>query len=635
MTTVVAPGTIVAAYRIDATVGRGGMGTVYEATQLSLQRTVALKLLSAELSDDADFRERFRREGLLQARLDHPHIIPVYEAGETEHGLFLAMRLVRGSNLKRLITAGELTPLRALHILDQVADALDTAHESGLIHRDIKPQNILVARRDHSYLADFGLMKSPDADSLTQSGQFFGTLNYMAPEQIRDQVSSKRSDVYSLGAVLYESLTGSVPFPRDSEAAVMYAHLQDPVPSVSEHRSDVTPALDRVVARALSKDPAQRQSSATALLDEARRALSGGVSADTLPAALAPAADRKEPAPTSATSVLEPAAVTQDRGDELATAPLARGARRPRRIPLAAIVLALLLAAAGGFLLGRLGGGDDASTRQLRAGALTIEVPSGWVSHRPRAGIPGMSFRQPVAASQGGARGGELVAGMVATGDPSMLGDLFLKTLERPLPAAERVRLGGLQGYHYADVRAKGVRDPLDLYVSPTTKGVATVACVRGPGSAASFRRDCGSAAASLGLVGALGFTLPPRRVYATQLDSIFDTLIARRDVLRDRLRYAGSLERQVTASADLSGLYKSTMRSLARMKLSPPEADLHDVLLAAMRATRDGYRRMTVAALAINRVEFRFGSRDARIGEAAINRALAQLARLGFRQPL
>jgi len=183
MTAVLAPGTIVAAYRIDATVGRGGMGTVYEATQLSLQRTVALKLLSAELSDDADFRERFRREGLLQARLDHPHIIPVYEAGETEQGLFLAMRLVRGSNLKRLITAGELTPVRALHILDQVADALDTAHESGLIHRDIKPQNILVARRDHSYLADFGLTKSPDADSLTQSGQFFGTLNYMAPSE--------------------------------------------------------------------------------------------------------------------------------------------------------------------------------------------------------------------------------------------------------------------------------------------------------------------------------------------------------------------------------------------------------------------------------------------------------------------
>jgi hypothetical protein len=635
MTAFLAPGTIVGAYRIDATVGSGGMGTVYEATQLSLQRTVALKLLSAELSDDADFRERFRREGLLQARLDHPHIIPVYEAGETEHRLFLAMRLVRGSNLKRLITAGELTPVRALHILDQVADALDTAHESGLIHRDIKPQNILVARRDHSYLADFGLTKSPDADSLTQSGQFFGTLNYMAPEQIRDQVSSERSDVYSLGAVLFESLTGRVPFPRDSEAAVMYAHLQDPVPRVSERRNDVTPALDRVVARALSKEPAQRQSSATALLDEARRALSGGVSADTLPAAVPPAAERKEPTPTSATSVLEPAAVTQEGDDELATAPLARGARRPRRIPLAAIPLVLLLAAAGGFLLGRLSGGDDVSTRPLRAGTLAIDVPSDWVPHRQRADIPGMSFRQPVAASQSDAGGGELVAGMVAAGDPSMLPDAFLKRLERPLPAPERVSLGDLQAYHYADVRPGGFRDRVDLYVSPTTKGVATVACVRGPGATAAFRRDCGAAAASLRLRGARGFTLPPRRVYAAQFDAIFDTLITRRDVLRDRLRYAGSLERQVTASADLSGLYKTTLRNLARMQLSPPETDLHDVLLAAMRSTRDGYRRMTVSAIAIDRVGFRFGSRDARIGEAAINRALAQLERLGFREPL
>ena len=267
------PGTIVGGYRVDALAGRGGMATVYEATQLSLQRTIALKLLRPELGGDPEFRERFRQEGLLQAALDHPNVIPIYEAGESGEGLFLAMRFVRGPNLKCLIATGELTPVRALNILGQVADALDTAHEAGLIHRDIKPQNILVTRRDHGYLADFGLTKSPDAQSLTRTGTFLGTLNYVAPEQIRDQGSSTRSDIYSLGAVLFESLTGVVPYPRSTEAAVMYAHLEDPTPSVSEYRSDVTPALDEVVARALSKDPGERQASATALLLEAHRAI--------------------------------------------------------------------------------------------------------------------------------------------------------------------------------------------------------------------------------------------------------------------------------------------------------------------------------------------------------------------------
>jgi serine/threonine protein kinase len=168
-------GTIVSGYRIDGVLGEGGMGVVYRATQLSLNRTVALKLLASELSDDAGFRERFRREGQLQAAIDHPHIVTVYEAGQTEQGLFLAMRLVRGPTLKDEILAERLEPARGLAVLAQVADALDAAHEVGLIHRDVKPQNILIASRDHAYLADFGLTKAPDDSSLTETGQFVGT----------------------------------------------------------------------------------------------------------------------------------------------------------------------------------------------------------------------------------------------------------------------------------------------------------------------------------------------------------------------------------------------------------------------------------------------------------------------------
>src|ERR671914_2481522 len=240
---------MVAGYRVDGILGEGGMGIVYRATQVSLNRTIALKILATDISDDPAFRERFRREGLLQAAIDHPHIVTVYEAGETEHGLFLAMRLVRGPNLKDMVLAREIDAGRTLRILTPVADALDAAHEAGLIHRDIKPQNILVGGRDHAYLADFGLTKAPGEKGLTKTGQFVGTLDYVSPEQIRGLPASPASDIYALAPVLYECLTGVVPYPKDSEAAVLYAHMSDEPPSVTEERPELPAALDHVVRR--------------------------------------------------------------------------------------------------------------------------------------------------------------------------------------------------------------------------------------------------------------------------------------------------------------------------------------------------------------------------------------------------
>src|SRR4051794_21706067 len=193
------------------------MGGVYEGAQPSLNPTGALKLLATNLGDDPAFRERFRREGLLQAQIDHPNIVTVYEAGESEHGLFIAMRLVRGPNLKDMIVARELDAGRTLRILRPVADALDAAHGAGLIHRDIKPQNVLVGARDHPFLADFGLTKGVGEKSLTRTGQFVGTLDYISPEQIQGERATPQSDIYSLTGVMYECLTGVVPFPKESE----------------------------------------------------------------------------------------------------------------------------------------------------------------------------------------------------------------------------------------------------------------------------------------------------------------------------------------------------------------------------------------------------------------------------------
>ncbi|MEA2441485.1 MAG: serine/threonine kinase PknH [Thermoleophilaceae bacterium] len=267
-------GTTIAGYRIEGVLGQGGMGVVYEATQLSLNRTVALKLLAGQLGDDPAFRERFRREGLLQAQIDHPNIVTVYEAGDTDEGLFLAMRLVRGPNLKDMIVARELDAGRSLRILTPVSEALDAAHAEGLIHRDIKPQNILVSGRDHAYLADFGLTKAPGEKSLTKTGQFVGTLDYISPEQIRGQSASKQSDIYALAAVLYECLSGVVPYPKDSEAAVLYAHMSDEPPSLTEARPDLPGALDDVIRKAMSKNPEERHQSASELLRDAEEAFS-------------------------------------------------------------------------------------------------------------------------------------------------------------------------------------------------------------------------------------------------------------------------------------------------------------------------------------------------------------------------
>ncbi len=269
-------GDIVAGFRIDGLLAEGGMAVIYRATQESLNRTVALKVLSHALSDDPAFRERFRREGRLQAAINHPHIVPVYEAGEAEQGLFLAMCLIHGPTLKETILAGRLNPRRSVDLLSQVAEALDAAHEVGLIHRDVKPQNVLIGEHDHAYLADFGLTKDLDATSLTATGQFIGTIDYVSPEQARGDAATRRSDVYQLAGVLCECLSGTVPYERPTEAAVLFAHLTEQPPSLAERRPELPAALCDVIARGMAKEPAERHESPGELMRAARETLGVG-----------------------------------------------------------------------------------------------------------------------------------------------------------------------------------------------------------------------------------------------------------------------------------------------------------------------------------------------------------------------
>jgi YVTN family beta-propeller protein len=272
-------GTRLAGYRIQALLGRGGMGMVYLAEQLGPHRQVALKLLLGPATVSEAFRERFLRESELAAAIDHPNVLPVYDAGETDGVLWIAMRHVDGIDLAALLAReGALAPEEALEIAGQVAGALDAAHARGLVHRDVKPANILLAVEEGAvaqvYLADFGLTKRiGGARGLTVSGQVLGTIDYVAPEQVEGGPVDGRADQYSLGCVLFECLTGTVPFRRDSELAVLWAHVHDPPPHIRDHRPDLAAALDDAIDRALAKAPGDRYPSCAAMVAAAQTAL--------------------------------------------------------------------------------------------------------------------------------------------------------------------------------------------------------------------------------------------------------------------------------------------------------------------------------------------------------------------------
>ena len=268
-------GTRLLGYEIEAILGRGGMGDVYKAYDPRLKRYIALKLLPPGLAEDTGFRERFLRESELAASLDHPSIVPIYDAGEVGGQLYIAMRYVEGTDLKALIREdGALAPAHAFALLAQLADALDTAHERGLVHRDVKPSNALLDAAGHLYLADFGLTQSTsDRSEPTAAGQIVGTVDYVAPEQIEGEETDGRADLYSLGCLLYECLTGEVPFPRDTELAVLWAHLYEPPPRPSEHNPALSRAVDTVLAKAMAKSPDERHASCAELVEEAREAL--------------------------------------------------------------------------------------------------------------------------------------------------------------------------------------------------------------------------------------------------------------------------------------------------------------------------------------------------------------------------
>ncbi|ORA07916.1 serine/threonine protein kinase, partial [Mycobacterium asiaticum DSM 44297] len=262
-------------YRLKRPLGRGGMGEVYEAEHTIKGWTVAVKLMSESVSKDPVFRERMKREARIAGRLQEPHVVPIHDYGEIDGQLFLEMRLVEGTDLDKLIAReGPLPPSRAIAIITQIASALDAAHAAGVMHRDVKPPNILVTRDDFAYLVDFGIASATTDEKITQLGTAVGTWKYMAPERFSNDQVTFRADIYALACVLYESLTGSAPYQSDNAGVLISAHMNNPIPRPSAARTGTPRALDAVIARGMAKKPADRYPSAGGLALAAQQALS-------------------------------------------------------------------------------------------------------------------------------------------------------------------------------------------------------------------------------------------------------------------------------------------------------------------------------------------------------------------------
>jgi hypothetical protein len=444
-------GDVFAGHRVTGVAGTGGMGVVYRAIQLDLDRTVALKLIASHLAEDPAFRERFVRESRLAASIDHPNVIPIYYTGEHEGALYIAMRYVDGSDLRTLVRAGgRLQPPRAVPIVAQVASALDAAHARGIVHRDVKPANVLLGSGDHAYLTDFGLTKliASHSGATQTGGGWVGTLGFAAPEQIRGERVDARADVYALGCLLFHTLSGTAPYARDSDEATLWAHLNDPPPDLRERAPDVPEALQAVVARALAKDPDERFQSAGDL-GRAGLAAIGRPEPPRAERRVATGAAAPQEAETAASPDL---ALTVPAGEP---DPPRRGARRPAwawalaALPVVALAVVAALALSGGGDAGEQRGGDGTGTASTagngtdRAGrvAKTIQVdgrPNGvaavgdlvWV-------VRGRSRRLTALDASTGRRAGRRpVAGDLPANVSAGYGRLWI-AIQRPPSVAE------------------------------------------------------------------------------------------------------------------------------------------------------------------------------------------------------
>jgi protein kinase-like protein len=656
MTTDARIGSELAGYRIEVPIGRGGMGVVYRAEQLRLGRKVALKLLAPELAENQGFRARFEHESRLAAALDHPNIVPLFEAGEADGLLFISMRYVEGTDLRALVSKhGRLEPERALAIAAQVASALDAAHMRGLVHRDVKPGNILIAEGaapgvpEHCYLTDFGLTKDTSSPvELTATGTFVGTIDYIAPEQIEGAKPDGRGDQYALACVLFECLTGHPPFPRDEEISVMWAHLQDEPPTVTADCPQLPPAIDAVIAQALSKAPQARYATCSAMVAAARAALlpeapvvapaattrehaspvapppagatrvNAANAAPALAAAAAPAGAAAAPplaAPTAADWPAERAPATEQGSRE--PAPTAHTAIRPRWPVIAGVAALMLVVAVAGYLAGQSGDETPAASKLASNGDLSVAYNANWTrGGRPDA-VRGLELVSPVTLQSGAAR---IVAGRIAHPGPGLL------PVGVGAPSATGVvTLDRTPALRHTDVPA-GAHATATVFVVSTDDGPEAIACV------GASPKGCEGVAATLKMKTGNALDIRPSKAYATALTALLADHTRREAADRRALARAGTSATQAAAAARASRAQAALAKRARDLPAPQAAGAANEAVAAAIAGSATGYKRIAAAARAHDAAAYRRAGGALRRAQERLTATTGALELLGYR---
>lgn len=611
---IIGSGETLGGYLIGDVIGIGGMAIVYRAEQLSLGREVALKVLAPEIANDEAFRARFRREGRNVAALDHPNIVPIHDSGEADGRLFLAMRLVRGNTLADHMRGAGLTAEAALAILGPIADALDVAHAAGLVHRDVKPQNILIDRDGRPYLADFGVAKSVTTDALSSSGGFVGTYNYAAPEQILGRAITPAADVYALAAVLFHAMTGRLPYPRETDGAVLHAHVYGAVPTVDPEQPGAA-RFDRLIARGMAKRPDDRFGSAGELLHAAAA----------LVEELPPVRRRLAPAFTARSGAATASLPTQRAGTEppgpvdTTAEPAPRlGGRRRGRSGLLALTAAAALAIAAGIVLVLAAPGSPgrAAVRAASGPPFTIRYARPWravSADLPAAfafrGAPGRpsgakAATRVVALASGGVT---LIAGALASSSTVPAGPPPALVHRYGAPAvAAAATVAGYPGRRYV-FRTLGGRITA-AYVLAGRNADAAIVCSAPAGAATTAAlAPCGRLAQRATTAAAV-IAPGPDRGLRQALDDPLRSIGAARARLRGLAAPTLAARRQ--PALGLARAESHLASAIARLDIAPRYARATAGLARALHAEASAFAALAGAARAGDRIRYASAAR-------------------------
>jgi serine/threonine-protein kinase len=623
------------------------MGHVYEAENIKLERRLAFKVLPAwRIKEDPSLLQRFERERTVQGKLEHPNIVTVFDAGEEEGDLWIAMQLISedGRSLRTLLGDDEpeaLPPQLAIDLLAPIAAALDYAHDpkqGKRTHRDVKPENILLDDDDRPYLTDFGITKALGDPRLTTTGGGIGSPAYMSPEQSQGKDIDVGVDVYSLAVVLFECLTGTLPFVAHDRVDLAIAHRHQERPDASERKKSLPRSIDPILRRGMSADPEARPKGAGVLIEDARKALLEGN--DESPArsrAVVPVPIVKDPPPPSPPKTVRqrpPRAKAEGASEEAREKVAAKrrdnASRRRALLALAAIVLAV-----GALALGASMSESPQAPEPVAVdtGELRLRAPAGWKLDRDEPAIGGLALEEPANLEpppESDERGVTISAGMSPARGATLLPPAYRSQLGKGTHRTS-VSLGPLQAYRYEGLSAPGSGEAVVAFVAPTSRGVATLACRMADGERRLAAGRCGRVASTLRLEKGVVYPLGPSAAMAGALRGRIDRLAQRRAKARSMLASVGESAKQGAAADDLADAFRDAARGLASLSVSPQSAAGRDAVVAALRSARDAYKRLGTAARKELAGRYRAAASSVKAAERAVNERLRELRGLGY----